>query len=187
MTANTPFYGWPYQTIADAPNGPNLGSGLALGIETTVHAIDTRLAAAEATAAKVEGATIDWASSLVLGAATTPPTKGNSVYTAEYKDIDGWVDYEFSINIGTTFSPGSGNYRFPVPIAARANCMAVGKVLVLDTGSAYRVGSAVFQSTTAYLTILLEALGGFALSNTGPAAGGWAPGDLLQCSIRYRH
>jgi hypothetical protein len=38
--ANTPVYGWPYQTAADAPNGPTLGQNLALAIESTVQAND---------------------------------------------------------------------------------------------------------------------------------------------------
>ena len=34
--ATTPIYGWPYQSLTDAPNGADLGEDLALGIEATV-------------------------------------------------------------------------------------------------------------------------------------------------------
>jgi Chitobiase/beta-hexosaminidase C-terminal domain len=44
---NTPIYGWPYQALGVAPDGPNLGEDLALAIEATVAAIQADLDAAE--------------------------------------------------------------------------------------------------------------------------------------------
>lgn len=45
----TPIYAWPYQHLGEAPDGPNLGEDLALGIEATVRAIETRVGQHDAT------------------------------------------------------------------------------------------------------------------------------------------
>ena len=47
MPGTTTIYGWPYQELADAPDGPNLGQDLADAIETTVDSIDDRVDALE--------------------------------------------------------------------------------------------------------------------------------------------
>ncbi len=47
MTANTPQYGWPYQTRSDAPDGSILGANLALAIEATLRGVDLRVGAIE--------------------------------------------------------------------------------------------------------------------------------------------
>lgn len=41
----TPTYGWPYQSLTDPPDGPNLGEDLALAIEATVSALAATVAA----------------------------------------------------------------------------------------------------------------------------------------------
>lgn len=43
MSATTPHYGWPYQTLTDPPDGAGLGEDLALAIEATVQGLDTQL------------------------------------------------------------------------------------------------------------------------------------------------
>ena len=45
MPASTPVYGWPYQSLPDPPDGPNLGEDLALAIEGTVQSLQSQLAA----------------------------------------------------------------------------------------------------------------------------------------------
>jgi hypothetical protein len=47
--ATTPTYGWPYQTLSDRPDGPNLGEDLALAIEATVVALAARVSTLETT------------------------------------------------------------------------------------------------------------------------------------------
>jgi hypothetical protein len=57
MPLTTPVYGWPYQTLTDAPDGPNLGEDLALAIEATLQSnlasINSSLSAAVASLAFV--------------------------------------------------------------------------------------------------------------------------------------
>jgi hypothetical protein len=43
VSATTPHYGWPYQTLTDPPDGAGLGEDLALAIEATVQGLDTQL------------------------------------------------------------------------------------------------------------------------------------------------
>jgi hypothetical protein len=40
MTASTPLYGFPYETLNDAPDGPNLGEDLATAVETKIASLD---------------------------------------------------------------------------------------------------------------------------------------------------
>ncbi|WP_406046589.1 hypothetical protein [Kribbella sp. NBC_00889] len=45
MPGATPNYGWPYQLLSDAPDGPDLGKDLAEAIDTTLKAVDTAIQA----------------------------------------------------------------------------------------------------------------------------------------------
>jgi len=79
--ATTPTYGWPYQSLSDPPDGPNLGEDLALAIEATVAALAaTVAAAAAATIARVPvQATVATSQTTVSGAYTDLATVGPAV------------------------------------------------------------------------------------------------------------
>lgn len=44
MPGTTPNYAWPYQLAGDAPDGAGLGQNLGVAIDTTVKALDTKVA-----------------------------------------------------------------------------------------------------------------------------------------------
>jgi len=54
VPATTPVYGWLYQSLPDPPDGPNLGEDLALGIETTVQSLQSRIQQLEAYVAALQ-------------------------------------------------------------------------------------------------------------------------------------
>lgn len=45
--AQTPTYGFPYQTLADSPDGPNLGEDGFLAVEQALKAVDSRVVVLE--------------------------------------------------------------------------------------------------------------------------------------------
>jgi len=126
----------------------------------------------------------DFSASLTITAGGGNPTKGNSVYTARYKQNGKDVLYNFKISIGSTFSAGSGTYNFLVPVAAETNRLAVGKVFVNDSGTALLTGICTFDSDTTHVVVFLANITGAALSATGPGTA-WATGDTIVCSVVY--
>lgn len=130
----------------------------------------------------------DYSASFVLGADTTPPTQGNSVYNAAYRrpsESDA-VDYEFCITIGSTFSAGSGAYRIPVPVTPSSGSVirSVGPMHILDAGTRYYCGVVKFEPATVFLRLYRDNLIG-SLSHTGNGGAAWATGDTISGSIRY--
>lgn len=127
---------------------------------------------------------IDWSASFVLGASVTPPTKGASVYTADYRRLGGWVDFAWSVTIGAGFSAGSGTYQVPVPVTPIGNKRQVGTVYVQDAGTALITGVSFFNGADTWLSLLLANNTGAVLGSGGPGTA-WTPGDLIQGSITY--
>lgn len=84
--SNTPRYSFPYQGLSDAPNGPTLGSALALAVESTVGGIDDRLTDAEADIAAILSTVTSAAVATTEGTATSSftdlATPGPSVTVA---------------------------------------------------------------------------------------------------------
>lgn len=127
----------------------------------------------------------DYSASFVIGASTTPPTKGNSVYTAEYRRLGPWVDYTFSVDVGSTWAPGTGTYRFPLPFAATGNKRQVGRAFVADQGTALLTGAIIFGTPSdTWLSIVMANAGGAFLGAAGPGTV-WASTDIMQGSITY--
>jgi len=56
MSAITPVYGFPFQSLTDPPDGPNLGEDLALAVESVLVSLTTRLQQAEASVAALQSA-----------------------------------------------------------------------------------------------------------------------------------
>lgn len=129
---------------------------------------------------------VDWSGTFSLSAVTTPPTKGNSTYTARYRrpsESDA-VDFEFYILIGSTFSAGNGVYRFPVPFNASASAMlcATGTGFILDNGTANRTGILRFEAAGYFNWYLNASANAITQAGSGTA---WATGDIIAGSIRY--
>lgn len=137
---------------------------------------------------------VDISSTFVIGAVTTPPTKGNSTYVVTYRrpgstgtGVTGFGDLVHVngyVLIGSTFSAGSGVYRFPVPFNASANAIlaACGSVFVFDNTTANRCGTCVFGSAT-WVELYVDGSAS-ALTHAGSGTA-WATGDIIRWSIAY--
>lgn len=130
------------------------------------------------------GIETDYSASLTITASTTNPTKGNSVYSATYRQIGGLVYLAFGITIGSTFAAGTGTYRFSLPVVAASLARSTGAVWINETGVALRVGTVKLQSAT-QAEIYLSNLTGAALGSTGPSAAGWTTNDGVLASLWY--
>lgn len=125
-------------------------------------------------------------SAFTLNALSVNPTQGNSTYLGRYRRPSEGDDiqYEFYILIGSTFSAGSGVYRFPVPFAASASAIlcATGSGYIFDNGTANRTGILRFEAST-YFNFFINAAAS-AITHTGSGTA-WATGDIISGSIRY--
>lgn len=158
------------------PDGVNtvyvkVGSGPAVSVSADPTA---RQDAAESAWTTYAGFTIT--------ASTTNPAKGNSTYIARYKQIGKTVQLAFKVDIGSTFSPGSGTYSFSLPVAANGALLAQGVAKVFDSGTANLVAAIdPVGSTTCQVTIHNS---GGSLGSAGPGTP-WAGGDYIRGSITY--
>jgi hypothetical protein len=125
---------------------------------------------------------VDWSTSFTITASPTPPTKGDSTYSARYTRVGKLVFFEFKVTIGSTFVAGSGTYSFSLPFAAHAADEQVGPAYMLDSGTANRTGVCAITGTSG-LSVFRDGLA-TALSDTGPGTA-WAAGDQVRCSITY--
>lgn len=128
----------------------------------------------------------DYSGTFALTAVTTNPTKGNSTYLARYRrptDCD-LIDVEVSVTIGSTFSAGSGVYRFSVPFNASAGSIscATGISYIFDNGTANRIGVVRFEAA-GYVNIYRNDQT-TALTHAGPGTA-WATGDIVTFSLAY--
>lgn len=128
----------------------------------------------------------DYSASFTLTAATTNPTKGNSVYSARYRrpancDL---IHYEGKITIGSTFVVGSGVYRFSLPVNATtlAQANTVGQGYIFDSGTANRQVTVRADAATYLQMYLHDALAAIGNAGSGTA---WAAGDIIAWSIYY--
>jgi hypothetical protein len=127
----------------------------------------------------------DFSASFAITGSVTNPTKGSSNYFANYTTIDKQITYEFYVQLGANFQPGSGTYTFNVPVPASGTsaifAQAVGSAWIWDQGTAYENGTVEFASTSGlYITMKNGAL----LGSAGPGTP-WAPADQMRGSITY--
>lgn len=125
----------------------------------------------------------NYSSSLTITATTTNPTKGSSVYLAHYIQMGKTVHYYFSITIAGGFASGSGSYRFSLPVTANSSLIGLGAAWVNDSGTALRVGTCNFVSTTT-VEIYLSNITAGALGDGGPGTV-WAVNDVIKGAITY--
>jgi hypothetical protein len=122
----------------------------------------------------------------IVTTTTTSPTKGNSTWSAEYRrpPNSNLVMARFRYDIGSTFSAGSGLYRFLLPIAMSASALSrdLGIGLVNDQGTAYRTLIAVPTDTTHLYLVRPD--NGSPLDNNGPGTA-WASTDIIRFNITY--
>lgn len=124
----------------------------------------------------------------VLTASVSNPTLGNSTLAGEY-EVDGdYCIYRGKLTVGSTFSAGSGTYRFSLPFTPKTTLNNIfGGGLVLQTGIAYLAANSVIivGQTILQMHGSISSPYSFPLiqSNT-PIA--WAVGDIIEWDIRYR-
>lgn len=127
---------------------------------------------------------VDYSGTFTLTAVTTNPTKGNSTYQAYYRrsatsDV---CDVQIYIVIGSTFSAGSGAYRFLVPFTSLSTELMTAHAFINESGVALRVGAGQFVDTT-HFEMIYDAAGG--IIGSGGLSTSWTTGDSIKISLRY--
>lgn len=122
-----------------------------------------------------------------LTAVTTNPTLGNSTTKWRYRQPAGPADLvhvEHQLVIGSTFTAGSGVYRWSMPVNASTDSLAcaTGIAYIFDNGTANRIGVVKFE--TASVVNIFRNDQAAALTDAGPGTA-WATGDKVTFSIAY--
>lgn len=125
-------------------------------------------------------------STTVITAVTTSPTLGNSTFKFQYRrsSTSNLVRVRFYIQVGSTFTAGSGNYLFLVPFPATADAvlMSLGGAWLNDSGTALHNGATLFADSTHLNINFTEPM--LVLGSAGPGTG-WAVNDSLRAEIEY--
>jgi hypothetical protein len=132
---------------------------------------------------------VDYSATFTLTASTSNPTQGNSIYKAEYLQIaKKTIHVRIRIDIGSTFTAGSGNYRFALPFTAATNASnsTAGSMWINDSGTALRGGWATLDSQTTYATAwyINAATTITALGSAGSGTA-WANSDVIILNFTY--
>lgn len=185
--ATTPGYGWPYQALADPPNGAALGEDLALAVEATVQA-NAATAAAASTALDtrldvIEGAWPTWVPTL------TNLTLGSGQQTAHYRQVGKTVDYYWQFIYGAGSAVGTTpSFTLPVTQAAHyalsTNAGFPGMVYLLDASGGDRQGAVKILSGSTLFIIFWNATPANA-SITSAAPWTWTTNDSITVSGTY--
>lgn len=131
------------------------------------------------------------ASGTVLTSSGTNPTLGNSTFAFAYRqttsggDLGDLVIARGTVTIGSTFSAGTGNYKWLLPVAASSGAQAasVGVFWINDNGTAFRAGSVIFADSTHVELHPHNGTGGpYGAGGPGTA---WASGDVVRFQIEY--
>jgi hypothetical protein len=125
----------------------------------------------------------DYSGTFALTATTTNPTLGNSTVVARYRRSTGAdvMDVQIGIIIGSTFSAGSGSYRWSLPFAVQSFDLISCHGTITESGTALRVGGThVNNSTTFYAWYdgPLVQIGSAGLSTA------WTTGDEMNFTLR---
>ena len=137
----------------------------------------------------MSGALTDYSASFTITGSTTSPTKGSSTYSAGYRRVGKYIEYELGIVVGAGFSAGSGSYSYSVPVTASAGSFAraTGAVWINDSGTALRMGVMRFNTTTALQIYMTDTASIGLLATLGSAGPGtaWATNDSFIAKIIY--
>jgi hypothetical protein len=145
----------------------------------------------DAVQSNVGDAWIDWSANFTITANVTNPTKGNSTYSARYRQVnDHTILYTVRISIGSTFSAGSGIYSFAVPVASADSGMygAAGAAWINDSGTTLRVGTVLAASASTLQIIIPKGTltnGGEASNVTSSVPQTWATNDSINFTLAY--
>lgn len=125
----------------------------------------------------------DYVSTFALTATTTNPTLGNSTVVARYRraPTSDVMDVQIGITIGSTFSAGSGSYRWSLPFAVQSFDLIACHGTIFESGVANRVGGTELVTTTTFAATYdgsLAQIGSAGLST------GWTTGDIMKFGLR---
>lgn len=133
--------------------------------------------------------TVGWtdfsASLAITSQSSTDPTKGNSTYRAKYQAVGKIVNYAFQITIGSTFTAGSGAYRFNLPVVPSTGLGPnTGSAWVNDVSTARYVGICHLYSQFGFVEIWIANNTSTPIGSAGPGAA-WATGDIIEAQLTY--
>lgn len=183
VMATTPVYGWPYQSLTDAPNGADLGEDLALGIEATLAALAAQVTTLQSDVAALQTATTYTGSAWVnyvpswVSLTGVNPTVASHTLGGRYKRIDAKLAVaQISVIFGAS-GYGTGVYQFGLPFATAAEGGAVGAGHALNAGIA-EFGLTVWQNSTT--TVRCTTMADADLTNAAPFTFGNADQLFMQ-------
>lgn len=145
---------------------------------------DIAAAAAIAISKTALGTFTPWTTSVPTWTASVNPSIGNGSIAGRHTQIGKLVTYGVLVDIGSTTTFGSGAWKFSLPVAPNSSALGkfVGVVFANDTGTAFRVGSVFFNSSTELiLTHHGDSTGGWGATNPHT----WATGDSITFTIVY--
>jgi hypothetical protein len=179
MPGATPTYGFPYQTLADLPDGPSLGEDLANAVETEIARID----------GLVVDMPPDWTTYVpVVTSGGTAPSLGNGTLTGAYVRVGKLVHCRIFFQFGSTTNLGTGTLSWSLPLAAASpsgltTAVWVGSALLRDQGGTpgRYVGVCTVDAGASVAGVLAE--GGSLMTNSVPFT--WASTDYMSLSVVY--
>lgn len=115
-------------------------------------------------------------------AQTTSPSLGNGSVTGSYSRRGKLVTLRQKITFGSTTTPGTDGYLFPLPFSADSSTFAqLGSVYILIPGTSFYAGSA--RVTADGLNVELYTTNGSVVGGAAPAA--WVADSTIEFQITY--
>lgn len=211
ITLNTTaltFTQWPTQPAFATPSATiNAGDAASAGTAITAMRSDAQMAVSTAAASTLSGSNAEGSATSLARSdhnhafpawTTWTPTLapagwslGNGTLTARYVQYGKTIHYRFFFKMGSTSTMGSDpSFTLPVTAAAllaTSTIEPIGKLHVLDAGTADYEGSVVLTSTSAAGLRISVASGTYSapdgLSSTAPFT--WTTNDELVCAGTY--
>lgn len=119
----------------------------------------------------------------VWTAGTTNPTIGNGSLSGFFIRKGQTITATIGLAIGSTTTFGAGEYSFSIPMTSAAASIAnVGSVWALNSGVAYRIGTAIIVPGSTNVSVYFDN-GVTGMSPTQPHT--WKDGDSLRIQIQY--
>ena len=115
----------------------------------------------------------------------TAPALNNGTLTGSYKQIGKTVFVRARLQIGSTTTTGTGNWRFALPVAAKDSAGVVMSATFLDNGTNWYMGAVncEYDGNTGYVVPLTSASPSGAVTGTVPFT--WNTGDSLVFNGSY--
>ena len=117
----------------------------------------------------------------------TAPSLGNGTITGRYKQIGKTVFVFVKLNIGSTSTMGTGDWRFSLPVPAQNPDCIQFPVSILDNGVAWYQGTAngTYTGLTDRTSIITDGTGATSGAVTASNPFTWGTGDSLQFNGSY--